>query len=287
LHVPDFVIGLTMVAFGTSAAELFVNIFASIEAKPNIVFGNVLGSNIFNVFVILGLSALFNPLSVGRGTVWKEIPFTFAAAAAFLVLANDALWTGGPDAISRFDGALLLVFFLAFMIYINAVAREFQKNNIAAKRHEHGMPATLGLIAIGLVALILGSKLVVNGATRLALLFGVSDALIALTIVSAGTSLPELCTSVVAAAKKNADIAVGNIIGSNIFNLLLILGISAVIRPQPYDTAFNADAIVGLSGCVLAFIFMFTWRKGVFDRIEGAIFLASYLMYFGFLIQRG
>jgi len=288
LHVPDLVIGLTVVAFGTSTAELFVNIFASIEAKPSIVFGNILGSNIFNVFLILGFSAVFNPLEVNKGTVWKEIPFTLVAAVVFLVLANDTIIGGfGPDVLSRFDGIVLLLFFLAFMFYTNAIARDFQKLNVRTTEHRYGALVTGGLIVLGLGALIFGSKLVVDGATQLALLFGVSESLIALTIVSAGTSLPELSTSVIAAMKKNTDIAVGNIIGSNIFNIFLVLGVSAAIRPQHYDTAFNFDALVGVLSVTLTFIFMFTWRKRVFDRIEGAIFVVLYMIYVGILIHRG
>ena len=290
MRVSDLAIGLTIVAFGTSAPELVVNVFASAEGRPEIAIGNIIGSNTFNILVILGISSLLRPLAVSVGTVWKEIPFALLAAVTVGILANDALLDGAAvSELTRSDGIVLLLFFGIFLYYMAALAR----HDRAMQRAEGGSSPPSGLLkpalAIlgGLVALAVGAKWVVDGSVQLAAMLGVSQSLIALTIVAGGTSLPELATSVVAARRGNADLAVGNIVGSNIFNVFFILGTSAVIRPLPFASSSNVDAAVMIGATALLFLTMFTGGlKHHIERWEGALFLLLYAGYLAFLIVR-
>jgi cation:H+ antiporter len=289
LKVSDLLIGLTVVAFGTSTPELFVNLMASVEGTAAIAIGNILGSNIFNILLILGLSSIIFPLVVTRGTVWKEIPLTLLAAALLGVMAfKPLIIKGSSSGISRIEGLILLAFFGLFMYYVLKMAGRAGEG--------HGEPTATGqytllrssvFVLAGFAALFLGAKLVVDAAVNLAQRFGVSESFIGLTIVAAGTSLPELATSVVAAAKKNCDIAVGNIVGSNIFNIFLILGFSAVIRPMPFQPGNSIDIGVAVLASLLLFVFMFSGKKGSLDRWEGAVLLAVYIGYIMFLVVRG
>jgi len=238
-NVSDLAIGLTVVAFGTSAPELVVNVLASFQGHQDIAFGNIIGSNNFNLFVILGIAALIAPLSVQSSTVWKEIPISFIALVTLFFLANNFFLSGQPG-LSRIDGLVLLVMFGLFLLYVYKQLKVDPQINLDAHT-KYTTLTTWGLILIGLAGLIVGGRLVVDSAVKMAQEWGISQKVIGLTIIAAGTSLPELATSVVAAVKKNNDIAVGNIIGSNIFNIFLILGVSSVIRPLPYDMAFNGD----------------------------------------------
>ncbi len=279
LGVSDLMVGLTVVAFGTSAPELFVSVYAGITGNTTIAIGNVLGSNAFNVLVILGISATIYPLSVGKGTVLKEIPLSLLASVLLLVLANDRRIDGsGIDVLARIDGLVLLAFFVVFLYYTIGIARQgvAMGDSQAASK---SVRKALGLGAVGLIALASGAKLAVGGAVTLARLWGVSDAVISLTIVAAGTSLPELATSAVAAHKKNADIAVGNIVGSNIFNIFLILGAASLIRPLPFENHYNIDALVVVGSNLLLFLWMFTGKRRRIDRWEGAILLLAYVGY--------
>ena len=288
LKVSDLVIGLTVVAFGTSFPELSVNIFASIGGNIDIAIGNILGSNIFNILLILGVSAIIYPLKVSKGTVWKEIPLTLLAAVLLGVLANDKLIDGSSvSALTRIDGFILLSFFIIFLYYIFGIARppEISESNPPAK--EHRMSKSIFMIVIGLFCLMIGAKWTVDGAVKLALALGVSESLIGLTIVAAGTSLPELATSSVAAYKKNTDIAVGNIVGSNIFNIFFVLGISSVIRPLPFRAQVNMDISVTIISSFLLFLCMFTGKRRFLDRWEGSVFILLYGAYIIFLIIRG
>ncbi len=279
-NVPDLVIGLTIVAFGTSAPELVVNVFAALDGYQGIAFGNVIGSNNFNLFVILGISGLIFPLAVHSGTVWKEIPFSLLAALVLLVMVNYA----GTGFLTRYEGFILLLLFAAFLFYI---FRQLQTDPVSVEiKHKQVSGFMLFLlIGGGLAGLIAGGKLVVDSAIKIATALGVSQEIIGLTIVAAGTSLPELATSVVAAIKKNADIAVGNIIGSNIFNILLILAISAIVRPLSYDMAFNKDLLILSAGTVFLFIAMFTGRRKRLDRWEAGVLLISFLVYNYYLLS--
>lgn len=281
-RVSDLAIGLTIVAFGTSAPELVVNVVASVQNHQDIVFGNVIGSNNFNLFAILGIAGLITPLAVQSSTVYKEIPISLLAALLLFVLVNGFLF--GGEILSRVDGIILLVFFALFLLYVyKQLKRDPEKTEV--KTVDMSNAKIWGLIIIGLAGLVIGGRLVVTSAVDMATAMGVSEKLIGLTIVAAGTSLPELATTVVAALKKNNDIAVGNIIGSNIFNIFFILGISAVVRPIPFDTVFNTDLYLLFGGTILLFLTMFTFGKKQLDRWEAGILLAVYVVYTIYLIS--
>jgi cation:H+ antiporter len=294
LKVSDLVIGLTIVAFGTSAPELLVNLFASTEGHADLAIGNILGSNIANILLILGIAAIIFPLDVQRNTVWREIPLCLLAAVILGLMVNDLfLGDRGSLALDRIDGFLLLIFFALFLFYIFQNAkreREYDQKTSAIKPNEKvpDLKFAVFLLAVGLVGVNLGAKWVVDGAVELASILGTSQALIGLTVVAVGTSLPELVTSAAAAFKKNADIAVGNVVGSNIFNIFLILGVSAMIRPLPFSPEMNTDILIMILASSLLFITMFTGRKrNLLERWEGIIFVAIYIFYLGFLIVRG
>ncbi len=285
MNVPNIVIGLTVVAFGTSAPEMIVNIFASVSGDSAIVLGNAMGSNIFNVLGILGISALIYPLAVRKTTTWIEVPLSLLSAIIVLVLANDIfIDRANVSVLSRIDGLVMLAFFIIFLAYNIVLSRsgKIVDEAIAVKNYFVGQ--SVMLIIAGLLLLVLGGKIIVTFATDLAQSFGISERIIAITIVSIGTSLPELATSVIAARKKNVDIAIGNIVGSNIFNVFLILGLSAVINPVFIQQISNFDMLVNIAASVLLFIFIFTGKGRGLDRREGAIFIGLYVAYVAALI---
>lgn len=284
-NVSDLAIGLTIVAFGTSAPELVVNTIAAFQAHHDIVFGNVIGSNNFNLFIILGIAGIITPMVVQSSTVWKEIPLSLIAALVLLIQAND-FWAANSNILSRIDGIILIVLFGVFLLY---VYKNMRSNNVVIQDSAHKPLPPLkiwGLIIIGLVGLVIGGQLVVKNAVHLATALGISEKIIGLTIVALGTSLPELATSVVAATKKNNDIAVGNIIGSNIFNIFLILGVSSLIRPIEYNKNFNLDLGILVLGTIFLFAAMFTGRKRKLDRWEAGLLLAVYIGYTVWLILK-
>ena len=283
-NVSDLAIGLTVVAFGTSAPELVVNVLASFQGHQDIAFGNVIGSNNFNLFMILGIAGLIAPLAVQSSTVWKEIPISFIALVTLFFLANNFFLAGQPG-LSRIDGLILLVMFGLFLLYVYKQLKVDPQISLDAHT-KYTTLTTWGLILIGLAGLIVGGRLVVDSAVKMAQEWGISQKVIGLTIIAAGTSLPELATSVVAAVKKNNDIAVGNIIGSNIFNIFLILGVSSVIRPLPYDVAFNGDMYFLAAGTFALFAMMFTGGRKKLDRWEAAILLTVFITYTVILVTR-
>ncbi len=286
--IPELAIGLTIVAFGTSAPELVVNVLASIDGKSDVVLGNIIGSNNFNLFFILGIAGLIYPLIVNRNTVWKEIPYSMVAALVLLLLANDK-WTGGShDVISRFDGAVLLVFFVAFLAYIALSLKQDGTTNVVEEETKL-LPTwkTALYIVGGLAGLVYGGKLVVDNAIAIAQALGVSERIISLTIVSAGTSLPELATSAVAAYRKRSDLAVGNIIGSNIFNVFLILGMSAVVSPVAYNVVFNQSVYLLIGGTLLVFGAMFLGKRKTLQRWQAGVLLVIFVGYIALLLQQG
>lgn len=287
LHISKLVIGLTVVAFGTSAPEMFVNVYATIKGNTDIAIGNILGSNIANIFLILGVSAAIYPLVIQRNTTWKEIPFSLLAACVLGVMANDMLINGvGPSALTRTDGIMLLSLFTIFMYYIFDMAKQS-----GPTQEEERVPLTVPkaslFVLLGLVGLVLGGQWIVNGAVTIAEQFNVSQSLIGLTIVAIGTSLPELATSVVAARKKSVDIAVGNVIGSNIFNTFLILGISSLIRPIPFTHKGNFDILMSIMASFLLFNFVYFGKKHVLQRGQGIGFVLIYITYLVVLVVRG
>lgn len=281
-NVSDLAIGLTIVAFGTSAPELVVNVFAAAQGSHDIVLGNIIGSNNFNLLVILGIAGIITPLAVQHSTVWKEIPFSLLAVAVLFVFAND-IFSEGAGVISRMDGIILLVLFVAFLWYVaKQLKNDPSEAEIVTKKYPVWKMAVF--IVGGLAGLIVGGRLVVTSAVDIARVLGMSEKLIGLTIVAAGTSLPELATSVVAAIKKNNDIAVGNIVGSNIFNIFLILGVSSVINPVSFNPVFNIDIMLLTFGTLLLFFAMFTGKKHKLDRWEAILLLSIYIGYTVYLV---
>ena len=284
-NVSDLVIGLTVVAFGTSTPELFVNVMASIQGNTDIAIGNVVGSNIANVFLILGVSSIIYPLTVSKGTVWKEIPFSLLAAIVLFVVANDQLLDGSQVSdLTRIDGIVLFSFFIIFIYYTTSIATRIEgmEDHVPAK--QHGWLRSSLYIILGLAGLTFGGKWIVDGALAIAARFGMSESLVGLTIVAVGTSLPELATSAVAAYKRNVEIAVGNVVGSNIFNIFFVLGISAIIKPLPFQMKSNRDIGVVIFSSLLLFLFMFTGKKRSLDRWEGLIFLGCYGVFVAYLV---
>jgi len=280
--ISDLVIGLTIVALGTSAPELFVNIFASLNGNADIAIGNILGSNICNILLILGISALIFPLKVTKGTVWKEIPMSLLAALLIGIMANDYLIDKvNFNVLTRTDGISLIAFFIIFLYYTFGIAKNETDTGSVSVEKNFSLLKSGGLILLGLIGLVIGGQWIVNGAIVIANLFGVSQSLIGLTIVAIGTSLPELATSAVAAYKKNADIAVGNIVGSNIFNVFWILGLSSMIKPLPFQPKNNIDIGMTIFATVLLFLWMFVGKKRILQRWQGLTFI---LLYFGYII---
>ncbi len=293
MNVSNLAIGLTVVAFGTSTPELIVSTLAALDGKNDASFGNVIGSNNFNLMFILGIAGLIYPLTVQRSTVKYEVPLSILAAVVLFVLVNDnMLWGSAVSApevggvLSRIDAFILLLFFGGFMLYIVRT----MKNNSDLDQDDVKIYATwlsIVFVVAGLAMLIGGGKLVVDNAIAIAKHFEVSDKLIGLTILAAGTSLPELVTSCVAAYRKNTDIAIGNVIGSNIFNIFFILGITGLISPMEYSAAMNFDVYILLISTVVLMIFMFTINTRKLDRWEAAILLLGYITYTLYLIQMG
>ncbi|HPO50112.1 MAG TPA: calcium/sodium antiporter [Spirochaetota bacterium] len=284
--IPEIVIGLTIISMGTSAPELIVNIFASVKGSSDIVFGNVIGSNLCNLLLILGLSAVIFPITVKRNTVFKEIPFTIIAAFILLIFANFTIFNSPDKALDRFEGAVLLILFVLFLFYVyrlNKNSKEEEESEIKMIK----TPLAVLFVVLGFAGLFIGGKLTVDNAVNIAKLLGVSEKLIALTIISIGTSLPELATSAIAAYKKRSDIAIGNVVGSNIFNILFILGVSGIIRPVAFQNIMNIDIAVLLAGSVLLFAVMFIGKRHILSRAEGAFFLFGYVGYMAYLIIRG
>lgn len=283
-NVSELVIGLTIVSFGTSAPELVVNLLASINGHDQISISNIVGSNMFNTLMIFGVCGMIVPLSIKRKTVWKEIPFLLLATlSVFGFAALNVL--GQKGHISRFEGIFLLAMMGGFLYYLT----KYAKDDSFADDIADIMPTwkITVLVLGGLAALMLGGELVVSNAVKLAKAFGVSEKLVGLTIVALGTSLPEFVTSVIAVSKKSTDIAVGNVIGSNVFNLLLVLGTSSVISPIAYDPKLNIDLLILSATTVLLFISMFTFKKHKLDRWESILFVLLYVGYTGYILNRG
>lgn len=286
LGVSDIVIGLTIVSLGTSAPELLVNIVASFKGNADIGIGNILGSNISNIFLILGISSLIFPLKIKHNTTWKEIPLNMIAVVVLFLMAND-VWVDGAAAsiLTRGDGIILMIFFIIFMYYTFGLAKAHKEKHDG--KHKHPVIKAIGMTLLGIVGLAYGGGWVVDGAVTIAKQFGLSEALIGLTIVAVGTSLPELATSAMAAYKHKTDIAIGNVVGSNLFNIFWVLGLSALIRPMPFNPMINTDILVCLIATVMLFAFCFTKSRYQIDRIEGGVFILMYIAYIVFLIMRG
>lgn len=280
-NVSDLIIGLTVVAFGTSLPELIVNLFANVESGE-LAIGNILGSNIANILLILGVSAMIHPLSVHRTTVYREIIFNVAAAVMLGVLVSERfLSEGGFDGLDHIDGAVLISYFAIFLYYTFG-RRGFSTEVVEEPKTIHGssIARTTLLIAGGALGLYFGGRWIVDGAIAIASLFGVSDGVIGLTVVAIGTSLPELAASVTAVRQKNVDIAVGNVVGSNLFNIFWVLGLTAFIKPLSFSSELITDVLINLAVAVLLFGTMAFGRyKHQISKPEGRLFLTLYIVY--------
>lgn len=272
--IPQLVIGLTVVAMGTSAPEAAVSITAACKGNADITIGNIVGSNILNILVILGVTAVITTLTVARSTIWNEIPFMTAISVLLLVLGLDG-------SISLTDGMILEAAFILYLAYLFWMAKHKPEEQTVPHRQRSIWMLLFGA-AIGFILIVWGSDVTVDAATAIAKFCGMSDRFIGLTIVALGTSLPELVTSVAAARRGNADIAIGNIIGSNIFNILFVVGLSALIVPIPFASAFRFDTMVAIGVGMLLFLCAF--RKQKLDRRAGYVLLICYAVYFCLIV---
>ncbi len=283
LKIPGIIIGLTIVAFGTSMPELVVSMMASIKGSGDIAVANVLGSNAANILLILGLSAAISPLIMKKATLWKEIPFSMLALAAMYIMLKDgASLDGGYGALSQTDGLILLALFAGFLVYIFRMARSYGPEKIDTPSEILGMRKASFLVVVGLAGLIVGGNWIVNGAIMIASALGLSQTLIGLTVVAVGTSLPELATSVVASLKNRDDIAVGNVVGSNIFNILLVAGLSSAVRPLGYSGGAFDFLAVAIATIALFALVLFS-RKKTLGRAGGFALLSLYAGYIAVL----
>ena len=289
MGISDLVVGLTVVAFGTSAPELVISVLGAADGHTELAIGNVVGSNIFNVLVIIGITALVRPIVIERSVMTMEIPMMVLSAVVLLLLGNSASLSGtGVNEVSRLSGIFLLIFFLLFMRYTFATAKNgaAEDTESADRKPPMGVWRTVIYFVLGLAALIWGGDRFVAGATGIALALGVSEAVVGLTIVAAGTSLPELATSIVAAIKGKPGLAVGNVIGSNIFNVLMVLGVSATVAPLPFGSIGNLDLLTLLGGSLLFWLFGWIIRTRTITRLEGGLLTAAYVAYVALLLSR-
>lgn len=285
-HIPEIIIGLTIVSIGTSMPELFVSITSAIDGYSDMAIGNVIGSNLCNLLLILGISATINPIIFKKETKLIEIPICLGISIVFLILANIG------NSISRIDAIILIALFIAFICYTIMMAKkgedfdeisEEEKQQSAEEGKKRKIIVNIIYIIVGIIALKIGGDLVVEHSEKIAKMFNVSDKIIGLTIVAIGTSLPELVTSVTAALKKNSDIAIGNIIGSNIFNMLLIIGAAAAISPMNYNTSYNLQMGILIVATIVLGVFPYTDRKDEMTISNGITYLMLYALYMAML----
>ncbi|CAN5617473.1 calcium/sodium antiporter [soil metagenome] len=291
LNVSSLVIGLTIVSFGTSLPEMTVNIMASLRGASDLAVGNIVGSNIANILLVLGVTAFISPIVVKSSTVWRELPVAFLGVALLLLFGNVAIFSSGALSISRPEGFILLAGLAGFMVYVLRLA----KRDRAYQETVSDVPAVslpvyqaVVMIVGSIIGLVIGGNLLVDNAVSIAMAFGLSEALIGITIVGIGTSLPELATSVVAAKRGQTDLAVGNIVGSNIFNVFWIIGLSSAIRPIVFNPTLNVDMFISMIATMLLFVFMVVGKRHYkLERFESLILLGSFVLYVIFLLIRG
>lgn len=292
--ISNFIIGLTIVGIGTSAPELFVSVSSALKNSGDIAMGNVLGSNVANILLIMGVTAIIAPFSIERLQRLRDIPFVILASLFVMLIANDSIVPGIiTNSLTRLDGIVLLVLFLGYMGWVIVQkgkdpkkaleeADEEAKSSLAGKS-----PWLLwGIAVVSLVALIWGGNLFLDSAKNLARAWGMSEAVIAITIVAVGTSLPELVTAIIAASKNNPQLALGNVIGSNLFNLLFILGTASTVKPLSFVDINIWDYSVMLISAIMLYMVIFTFKKNKFDRVEGIIFFTAYVAYTVYLLLR-
>lgn len=285
-NISSIVIGLTVVSFGTSAPEFIVNIFASLQGNTEIAIGNIIGSNIANILLILGISSIIYPLVTKKNTVWKEIPLSLLAAMLLGVMANDAFFDGSSfSGLTRIDGIVFLSFMVLFLYYTFGISK-VTGECIDEITQEISTSKSMVFVVMGFVGLVIGGKWIVDGAVAIAETFNVSQSVIGLTVVAIGTSLPELATSALAAYKRQTDIAIGNVIGSNIFNIFWILGFSSIIRPLPFLGSSNVDIFMVILSSAILFFIMFIGKKHTVERWQGVSMVILYIAYLTYLIFR-
>lgn len=292
--VSNFIIGLTIVGIGTSAPELFVSISSALSSHGDIAMGNVLGSNICNTLLILGITATILPFTINREISRRDIPVGIGAALLLLLLANDSLLPGiDVNTLSRADGIFFLVLFVAYMCYVIILKGKNPKQAMdeadeqTQSRFTGKNPILLwGIALASLAGLVYGGNLFLDSAQNLARAWGMSEAVISITIVAVGTSLPELITAVTAALKKNPELALGNVLGSNVFNVLMILGLTSTISPITLTNINIVDYVVVFVSAVMTAMVIFTFGRHRFDRVEGVIFLLAYVAYTAYLLMR-
>ncbi|MFC1898431.1 calcium/sodium antiporter [Candidatus Cloacimonadota bacterium] len=280
--ISEIAIGLTIVAFGTSAPELIVNILSSTGGHNELCFGNVLGSNIFNTLMVLGIAGIVHPIRVERNTVKKEIPFVFLGTILLLGLSVNF---GGPgNILSRLDGFVLIISLVLFFLYVLGISKEAIPSEVEVTLLP--IPKSVIFVVIGIIGLFFGGNIVVKNSVSIARMMNVSEKFIGITIVALGTSLPELVTSVVAIKKKRYGLAMGNVIGSNLFNIFLVLGVTSIINPIVYPVSLNIDFYFLIIITLILFITMFTGKRRQLDRWEALVFILLYIFYIVFLIYR-
>ena len=292
--ISNFIIGLTIVGIGTSSPELFVSISSALNNSGDIAMGNVLGSNIANVFLILGVTAMIYPFAIERLQRLRDIPIVIAASVLVMLIANDSIVPGlSENTLNRLDGAFLLVCFMVYMGWVIVQKGKDPKKAMEEADKEASSslagknPWLLWTIAIvSLVALIYGGNLFLDSAKNLARAWGMSEAVIAITIVAVGTSLPELVTAIIAASKHNPQLALGNVIGSNMFNLMFILGTASFVKPMTFIDINAMDYVVMLVSALMLYLVIYTFKRNKFDRVEGIVFFAAYVAYTIYVLMR-
>ena len=297
LRIPSLIIGLTIVAFGTSAPEAAVSITASINGQNGMAIGNVIGSNIFNLLMVIGASGIIKPLLVEKSILSREFPFTLLISIILIILSSDILFFNSSiNTINRIDGIILLILFIVFLYYLINSAMKNRKeslcdtetsadldmSNIKSIEKSNTMIKSILISVIGIAAIIFGGNLVVDSASNIASSFGVNDQLIGLTIVSIGTSLPEFVTSIIAATKGESDLALGNVLGSNIFNILFVIGASALISPMTVDPKLIINGAIMILSTIL--VYFYAYRKNDISKFESITLSLLYCGYMGYLI---
>ena len=283
MHISEIIIGLTIVSIGTSMPELVVSTTSALKGYSDMSVGNIIGSNICNLLFILGLSSIIRPVKFQKQTKLIENPMSILLTIIFFIICNV------NQDINRIEGIILIILFILFLLYAIIIGKKNQKNEVIIEIEETkkiSMLKNIVLIILGILTLKIGGDLVVYNAEKIAQILKVSDKIISLTIVAIGTSLPELVTSVTAAIKGDSDIAIGNVVGSNIFNMLLIIGLSAIIKPINYNITYNLQMIILLIGMVLMLIFPFIKPKNIMSRTNGVIFVILYIVYMVELIVK-
>lgn len=284
MSISPLVIGLTVIAFGTSAPELVVNIMSAVKDTAALAVGNIMGSNLANLLLILGITATIKPVRVQLATVWREIPFMLLASITVLIMAADVFLDGGMEnVLTRTNGLVLIAFFVIFIYYSFISAKQGRGQELEKIKSRKGWLSALMIIG-GLVGLFIGGNILVDSAISIATAFGVSESLIGLTIIAVGTSLPELATSIVAVRKGMVDLAVGNIVGSNIFNIFLVLGVTASVQPLPFSDANLVDAAVVIAAALILFAIIIVGKERSIKRWHGVGLLIMYLSYIAYSI---